>query len=60
MSNPKIEEWMLYSPLINYLNGLGFKVVGETRVVNKSPDVIFEIADTRLVIEVEIGKEIKV
>ena len=46
----------LYNPLINYLQNLGFKAVGETQVAGKRPDILFEFDGASFVIEVKMGK----
>jgi len=56
MVMPKIEERTLYPPLIKYLQDIGFKAVGETRVAEKQPDTLFQIDSLSFVIEVKIGK----
>lgn len=56
MSVPKIEERTLYHPIISELEKKGFKAVGETKVVDKHPDVLFKINSLSFVIEVKIGK----
>ena len=56
MTTPKIEERTLYSPIINHLQNLGFKAVGETKVVKKHPDILFQVDSLSFVIEVKIGK----
>jgi len=53
---PKIEERTLYPPLINHLESIGFKAVGETKVIKKSPDILFQVDTLSFVIEVKIGK----
>ncbi len=53
---PKIEERTLYSPIVHYLQEIGFKSVGETKVVKKHPDILFQADSTSFVIEVKIGK----
>jgi len=56
MALPRIEERTLYSPLISHLQNIGFKAVGETKVVKKHPDIFFQVNSLSFVIEVKIGK----
>jgi len=56
MSLPKIEERTLYPPIISHLQNIGFKAVGETKVVKKHPDILFQVDSLSFVIEVKIGK----
>lgn len=53
---PKIEERTLYPPLISYLQSIGFKAVGETKVVTKHPDILFKVNSVSFVVEVKIDK----
>ena len=56
MTVPRIEERTLYPPLISYLDSIGFKAVGETKVIKKHPDILFRTDSISFVIEVKIGK----
>jgi len=56
MQIPKIEERTLYPPIINHLQNIGFKAIGETEVVRKHPDIIFQANSLSFVIEVKIGR----
>jgi len=56
MPIPKIEERTLYPPLVNYLKSIGFKAIGESKIIRKSPDIIFQFDSISFVIEVKIGK----
>ncbi|OYT38158.1 hypothetical protein B6U82_00445, partial [Candidatus Pacearchaeota archaeon ex4484_31] len=56
MKLPKIEERTLYPPIINHLQRIGFKAVGETKIVKKHPDIFFQVDSLSFVIEVKIGK----
>jgi methylase of polypeptide subunit release factors len=56
MPIPKIEERTLYPPLVNYLKTIGFKAIGESKIIRKSPDIVFHFDSISFVIEVKIGK----
>jgi len=56
MAIPRIEERTLYPPLIHYLDSIGFKAIGETKVVKKHPDILFQADSISFVIEIKIGK----
>ena len=56
MPIPKIEERTLYPPLVNYLKTIGFKAIGESKIIRKSPDIVFQFDSISFVIEVKIGK----
>jgi hypothetical protein len=56
MSIPKLEERTLYPPLVNYLKTIGFKAIGESKIIRKSPDIVFQFDSISFVIEVKIGK----
>lgn len=53
---PRIEERTLYPPIINYLQKVGFKAVGETIILKRHPDIIFQLNSLSFVIEIKIGK----
>jgi len=56
MALAKIEERTLYRPLIDYLESIGFKALGETTVSGKHPDILFQTDSLSFVIEIKIGK----
>jgi len=56
MPLPVIEERTLYSPIVNYLNNIGFDAIGEAGITKKHLDIYFKINDSRFVVEVKIGK----
>jgi hypothetical protein len=59
LSVPKIEERTFYPPIIEFLREIGFKAIGETTIGNKKqPDVLFQTADLKFVIEVKLGTKV--
>ena len=56
MTLPKIEERTFYPPIIGYLQSIGFNAVGETKVIGRHPDILFQMDSVSFVIEVKIGK----
>lgn len=62
MSVIKIREETLYSPIINYLQKLGFQAFGQTKLERttksgrKYPDILFKLNSSNFVIEAKIGK----
>ena len=53
---PRIEEPTLYEPIISYLKESGFQAMGNTKVLEKEPDILFKYENLTFVIEVKIGK----
>jgi hypothetical protein len=43
-----MEERTLYAPIINYINSIGLKAIGETMVITKHPDILFQIDSTEI------------
>ena len=59
LSVPKIEERTFYPPIIEFLQKIGFKAIGETTIGNKKqPDILFQMADLKFVIEVKLGTKV--
>jgi len=56
MTLPRIEERTFYEPIVKYLNESGFQAIGNTKILDKEPDVLFEYGSLKFVIEVKIGK----
>jgi len=56
MTLPRIEERTFYEPIVTYLNESGFQALGNTKVLDKEPDVLFKYGSLEFVIEVKIGK----
>jgi len=56
MTLPRIEERTFYEPIVKYLNESGFQAVGNTKILDKEPDVLFKYGSQKFVIEVKIGK----
>jgi len=49
MTLPRIEERTFYEPIVSYLNESGFQALGNTKVLNKEPDVLFEYGSQKFV-----------
>jgi len=56
MALPRIEERTFYEPIVKYLNESGFQAIGNTKILDKEPDVLFRYGSQKFVIEVKIGK----
>jgi len=56
MTLPRIEERTFYEPIVKYLNESGFQAIGNTKILDKEPDVLFTYGSLKFVIEVKIGK----
>lgn len=56
MTFPKVEERTLYPPIVAYLNSIGLKAIGESKVTTKHPDIVFQKDDVSFVVEIKIGK----
>jgi len=56
MTLPRIEERTFYEPIVKYLNEFGFQAVGNTKILDKEPDILFKYGSQKFVIEVKIGK----
>ncbi|MEO8398789.1 MAG: N-6 DNA methylase, partial [Ignavibacteriaceae bacterium] len=53
---PTIQESTLYPIIVEYLNKIGFKAIGETKTISGSrPDILFKYEENSFVIEVKIG-----
>jgi|GEM_PF-7016428 len=56
MNLPKIVEETFYPFIIQYLQDLGFKAIGVTKVDEQYPDTLFQVNSLSFLIEVKFGK----
>jgi hypothetical protein len=59
MQQQQIQESTLYPEIVQYLRNEGFDAIGETKFkdTNTRPDILFEYADQKFVVEVKLDDE---
>ena len=57
MENLRLIERTLYPPIVEYLNSIGCEAIGEAKAGKGASDIVFDISNSRFVVETKIGNQ---